>query len=163
MREATIPRIVDLQDKKLVGLHLTMSLQQNRTGELWGTFMPRRLEIEKPVSQNFYSVQRYPVNYYQQFSPQNEFEKWATLEVSNFDSVPEGMDTLWIPGGQYAVFDYKGLSSDPAIFQYIFTEWLPQSAYRLDDRPHFEVLGHKYKNNDPHSEEEIWIPVAKKG
>lgn len=160
MRGATIPRIVGLQDKKLVGLHLTMNLQQNRTGELWGTFMPRRLEIEKPVSQNFYSVQRYPVNYYQPFSPQNEFEKWATLEVSNFDSVPEGMDTLLILGGQYAVFDYKGLSSDPAIFQYIFTEWLPQSAYQLDDRPHFEVLGDKYKNNDPDSEEEIWIPIA---
>jgi predicted transcriptional regulator YdeE len=28
-----------------------------------------------------------------------------------------------------------------------------------DDRPHFEVLGKNYKNNDPVSEEEIWIPV----
>jgi len=32
----------------------------------------------------------------------------------------------------------------------------------LDNRPHFEVLGEKYKNGDPESEEEIWIPVKEK-
>jgi AraC family transcriptional regulator len=32
----------------------------------------------------------------------------------------------------------------------------------LDDRPHFEVLGEKYKNNDPTSEKEIWIPILPK-
>jgi AraC family transcriptional regulator len=39
---------------------------------------------------------------------------------------------------------------------------LPNSAYALDDRAHFEVLGEKYKNNDPSSEEEIWIPIKVK-
>ena len=34
--------------------------------------------------------------------------------------------------------------------------------YILDNRPHFEVLGGKYKNNDSNSEEEIWIPVKQK-
>jgi AraC family transcriptional regulator len=29
----------------------------------------------------------------------------------------------------------------------------------LDQRPHVEVMGEKYKNNDPDSEEEIWIPI----
>jgi AraC family transcriptional regulator len=59
----------------------------------------------------------------------------------------------------YAVFDYKGLNTDSSIFIYIFTEWLPGSIYVLDERPHFEVLGEKYKNNDPDSEEEICIPI----
>lgn len=49
-----------------------------------------------------------------------------------------------------------------SIFQYIFGTWLPASGYYLDNRPHFEILGHKYKNNDPDSEEEIWIPVKPK-
>ncbi len=39
---------------------------------------------------------------------------------------------------------------------------LPNSEYELENRPHFEVLGEKYKNNDPNSEEEIWIPIKKK-
>ena len=64
-----------------------------------------------------------------------------------------------MPGGLYAVFFYKGSSSDTKIFQYIFTNWLPDSGYTLDNRPHFEILGENYKNGDPGSEEEIWIPV----
>ena len=34
--------------------------------------------------------------------------------------------------------------------------------YTLDDRPHFEILGEKYKNQDPDSEEELWIPIKPK-
>jgi AraC family transcriptional regulator len=36
------------------------------------------------------------------------------------------------------------------------------SAYDLDNRPHFEILGEKYKNESPDSEEELWIPVKLK-
>jgi len=39
---------------------------------------------------------------------------------------------------------------------------LPNSDYELDNRPHFEILGKKYKNNSADSEEEIWIPVKLK-
>jgi len=59
------------------------------------------------------------------------------------------METVTLPGGLYAVFDYKGPSNDFSIFQYIFSTWLTGSGYKLDKRPHFEVLGEKYKNNDP--------------
>ena len=38
----------------------------------------------------------------------------------------------------------------------------PNSDYKPDDRPHFELLGAKYKNDDPDSEEEIWIPIKRK-
>ena len=64
--------------------------------------------------------------------------------------------------GSYAVFDYKGLNTDTQIFIYIFKEWLPNSDYELDERPHFEILGNKYKNGNPESEEEIWIPIKQK-
>jgi AraC family transcriptional regulator len=39
---------------------------------------------------------------------------------------------------------------------------VPASNYDLDDRPHFEILGDKYKNGDPNSEEDIWIPIKPK-
>ena len=77
-------------------------------------------------------------------------------------SLPNGMDTLVLKGGLYAVFDHKGSGADTSIFQYIYGTWIPNSEYVLDERPHFEVLGENYKNNDPNSEEEIWIPVKKK-
>jgi AraC family transcriptional regulator len=73
------------------------------------------------------------------------------------------MEKLELPGGLYAVFSYRGKASDASdTFKYIYYEWLPTSEYFLDDRPHFEILGEKYKNEHPDSEEEIWIPVKSK-
>ncbi|MEO1054787.1 MAG: GyrI-like domain-containing protein [Bacteroidota bacterium] len=153
------PRILTLKEKKLLGMSLKMSLVQNRTGELWSGFMPLRTTISDTVSEDKFSLQEYPVDYFRQFSPNNEFVKWAAVEVSSYDNAPDKLERFILPGGLYAVFDYKGLSSDTSIFQKIFSQWLPASEYDLDHRPHFEVLGSKYRNNDPDSEEEIWIPI----
>ena len=139
-----------------------MSLADNKTGELWRSFMPKRSDITNNVTNDMISLQVYKPTHFADFNPTNQFEKWATVEVTNFDTVPEGFETFILTGGLYAVFDYKGLSTDSSIFRYIFGTWLPKSEYDLDDRPHFEVLGDKYKNNDPESEEEIWIPIQPK-
>jgi AraC family transcriptional regulator len=155
------PRIENLAEKKLIGKRLKMSLANNRTGELWRSFMPRLKEIETRVGQDKISMQIYP-DASRLGDPHQEFEKWAAVEVSSFQKVPENIETFTLPGGLYAVFDYRGSSLDPSIFKYIFTEWLPNSGYALDDRPHFEVLGERYKNADPDSEEEIWIPIKAK-
>lgn len=139
-----------------------MSLVNNKTAELWKSFMPKRNEITNSLTQELISMQVYSPTHFINFKPTNEFEKWACVEVSNFDTLPDNMETFVLTAGLYAVFDYKGLSTDTQIFQYIFGTWLPESNYTLDNRPHFEVLGSKYKNNDPNSEEEIWIPIKQK-
>lgn len=153
------PRIEKLSKKKLVGVSLKMSASDNKTGQLWGEFGPRIQEINNRTSQDKISMQVYPPSYFEGFNPKLEFDKWATVEVEDFNHIPKGIKAFELEGGLYAIFDYKGLSSDNSIFQYIYTEWLPKSNYILDDRPHFEVLGPNYKNNDPESEEEIWIPI----
>lgn len=155
------PRIENLTEKKLVGIRLEMSLAANLTGELWRALMPRRGEISNSLSDDKYSVQIYAEPLRAGDFAQT-FEKWAAVEVSDFDEVPAEMETLILPPGLYAVFDYRGLPGDARIFIYIFNEWLPNSGYELDDRPHFEILGEKYKNASPDSEEEIWIPVKAK-
>jgi AraC family transcriptional regulator len=155
------PRIETLKEKKLIGQRLKMSLTHNKTGQLWGGFAPKIKDIANKVTTDKISMQVYDRSFLQGFNPTTEFEKWATVEVTNYDNIPEGMETFTLIGGEYAVFDYKGSSTDGSIFQYIFMTWLPNSEYQLDDRPHFEVLGDKYKNNDPTSEEEIWIPIKK--
>jgi len=157
-----VPGIEKLNEKKLIGKRLTMSLADNKTGDLWRSFMPRRKDITNNLTNDVISMQVYKPTYFATFKPTNEFEKWAAVEVTNFDNVPADMETFTLTGGLYAVFDYKGLSTDNSIFQFIFGTWLPGSDYDLDDRPHFEILGDKYKNNDPASEEEIWIPILPK-
>lgn len=156
------PRIETLNEKKLVGKRLTMSLLNNKTSELWQSFMLQRQEIIHNLTSDLISMQTYPSDYFKDFKPSNEFEKWAAMEVSTFENIPEGMDIFTLQAGLYAVFEYKGLSNDPSIFQYIFSTWLPNSEHLLDDRPHFELLGEKYKNNDPNSQEEVWIPITQK-
>ena len=151
------PRIERISQKTLVGKKLRMSLADNKTSELWKSFMPRRKEIASKKNNEMVSLQVYnePVRL---DNLKQEFEKWALAEVSDFENVPNGMETFDLAGGLYAVFHYKGLNTDNRIFIYIFSDWLPKSDYELDERPHFEILGEKYKNGDSNSEEEIWIP-----
>lgn len=157
------PRVAIVKEKKLVGKRLTMSLSDNKTGELWRSFMPRRKEITNPLTNDFISMAIYKPTHFADFKPTNEFERWAAVEVADFDNVPTEMETFVLPSGQYAVFLHKGDTKEFAkTFQFILGTWLPNSAYVLDDRPHFEVLGDKYKNDDPTSEEEIWIPIRLK-
>ncbi len=155
-------QVRNIKEKKLIGLNMEMSLRDNKTAELWRAFMALKNKINKSVSDDLISLQVYEPNYFLRFDPSAPFVKWALKEVSDHEHLPAGMSAFIIPEGLYAVFYYKGLSTDAAIYNYIFSEWLPASAYALANRPHFEVLGAGYKNNDPDSEEEIWIPINKK-
>jgi AraC family transcriptional regulator len=149
-----------LMEKQLVGKRMSMSYANNKTGELWRSFMPRRNEVTNTIGQDFYSIQIYPPSFFEAFDPNMVFEKWATVEVNGPGIVPDGMETIILPTGLYAVFNYKGTAGEAsAAFSYILNGWLPNSGHSLDNRPHFEKLGEKYKKDDPGSEEEIWIPV----
>ena len=83
------------------------------------------------------------------------------MEVHDYDLVPQKMESFDLVGGKYAVFLYKN-TAGMAIFEWIFREWLPNSEFDLDDRPHFEVFGEKSIQKDPEAMEEIWIPVKNK-
>lgn len=156
------PRIETINDKKLIGQRLKMSFADYKIGELWRKFGPKRKEVTNNLNNNLISLAVYEPTHFKDFKPTNEFERWATVEVANYNNVPPEMEAFDLQGGLYAVFEYKGPDTDNSIFKYIFSTWLPNSDFELDNRPHFEVLGEKYKNNDPESEEEIWIPIKKK-
>ncbi len=152
------PRIEDLNQKKLIGIHMEMSLSENKTGELWQKFMPRRAEIKNRVNMDFISMQNYGEGW--AFSPAEKFTKWAAVEVSSFDEIPPGMKTYLLSEGRYAVFIHKGPAGEAVkTMQYIFGKWLPESKYILDNREHFEILPEGYSPMDPDAEEEIWVPV----
>ncbi|MWB95381.1 GyrI-like domain-containing protein [Flavobacterium sp. GA093] len=156
-------RIENLTAKKIIGKHLIMSFLENKTFELWSGFMPRRKEIKNQVNTNLYSLEVFPLNHFTHFDPANTFEKWAGVEVSDFNEIPLNMEKLLIPDGLYAVFLHKGPAANAhQTYHSIFAEWIPKSEYAVDDRPHFAVMDEKYKKDDPESEEEIWIPIRNK-
>ncbi|MBO9585772.1 MAG: GyrI-like domain-containing protein [Flavobacterium sp.] len=154
------PKIKTLTEKKLIGHSIEMSFIENKTFQLWSGFMPNRKEIKNAISANLYSLEVYEENHFDNFDPSDNFYKWAAVEVSDYENLPEGMKTLVVPDGLYAVFLHLGPASEGhKTYHYIFTEWLPNSEYTVDDRPHFAVMDEKYKKDDPTSEEEIWIPI----
>ena len=157
------PRIEILPEKKLIGKRMQMSFSGNKTAELWRSFMAVRKEIQNNIGTELFSAEVYPPLFFKAFDPGTVYEKWAAIEVTDFKTVPEGMETIIFPDGLYVVFIHNGPASKaPKTYQYIFGTWLPTSDYLLDNRPHFAVMGEKYKQEDPRSEEEIWIPIKQR-
>ncbi len=157
-------RIERAREITLIGVSMRMSLALNKTAELWQIFMPRHHEIKTTIGNVLYSVEVYDdLTYFTAFDPTNEFDKWAGVAVERLQMVPEGMSKLLIPAGEYIVFDYKGRPSEVGpTYQFIYGHWLPNSEYKLDNRPHFALMGERYKGEHPDSEEELWIPVVYK-
>ena len=155
------PRIEELKEKKLIGQKTRMSFANNKTFGLWKSFAPRKKEILNSASSDLYSVDIYnDSQFFVNFNPLKEFDKWAAIEVQDFDTFPEEMEKLVIPQGLYAVFHYKGKPSEAEeTFKYIYGVWLPNSIYEMDNRPYLAIMGNKYKGEDPDSEEEFWIPI----
>jgi AraC family transcriptional regulator len=158
-------RIEDLKPKKLAGYRSQMTIANDLTESLWQKLMPLRNEIPNRVGENLYSVQVFdPTLTFASFNSGTVFEKWAAVEVSSFDNLTGGMEKLEIPGGLYAIFHYKGThEAFREAANYIFGTWLPKSGYEMDVRPHFDIMGPKYKRDSSDSEEDIFIPVKKAG
>lgn len=157
------PRIDTLREKKLTGKRIKMSFSNNKTFELWRGFMPRKKDITNNISSDLYSIEVYEPAFFDNFNPEREFEKWAAVEVTDFNTVRADLENLILSGGLYAVILFKGPASAASkLYEYILGVWLPESDFLLDNRPHFALMGEKYKNEDPGSEEEIWIPIKPK-
>jgi len=159
------PKIKTIGPKKLIGYNTKTSVADSKAKLVWSQLMPRREEITNQIESDLFSVQVYETGLQMSdFNDNTLFTTWAAVEVSDYTSIPNEMQTLVLKGGLYAVFIHKG---GPATFHntanYIFREWLPKSDYELDDRAHFEVLGKKFLGVDhPDSEEDVWIPIRKR-
>jgi AraC family transcriptional regulator len=60
--------------------------------------MACREDVKNIIGTELYSMQTYGLSYFSNFNPATDFEKWATVEVANFDAVPRGMETYVLPG-----------------------------------------------------------------
>ena len=156
-------RIEDIDERNLVGIKIRTSIAENANRELWQRFKPLARNIRGRASTDFYSVEEFDAaTSFESFTPETQFEKWAAVDVSNLNDVPDEMETLTL-SGKYAVFLHAGLASEfPATSGYIFGEWIPASEYAVDQRPHFEIMTADYRSDDPEAKEEIWVPIKSK-
>ena len=156
------PRFEELNEKILVGKRMDMCFADLKTYDLWHSFMPIKHLITNQVGEEMYSVEVYRRHFFREYDDHALFQKWAAVEVADFGDVPEIFETQIVPKGLYAIFTHRGPKTKaPETYNYIFQTWLPNANVELDDRPHFAVMGEKYKKDEADSEEEIWIPVRK--
>jgi AraC family transcriptional regulator len=141
-----------------------MSLQNDRTSELWRTF-----RSELPKSPDFENIEMFNFKIFSPpfdlatFKPDTIFTKWAAIAESENKITPPVWEILTVLEGLYAVFEFNGAAAEfaPAL-SHIYGVWLPNSEFLLDDRPHFEVLPPSYHPFNVSNQEEIWIPVKLK-
>ena len=146
----------------LSGFRKEMSLTNDHSVALWKKFMQVYAAVPEHFGQQYISAAEYPLGYFDYFDPSKEFIRWACMETPG--NAPDTLETLEIQDGLYAVFIHHGpMALAFKTFDYIFNEWIPNSGFDLDERPHFEIMPKHYRSDDPNAQEEIWIPIKQKG
>lgn len=156
------PKIIFLNEIELVGMAAKTSINNSNALSLWKRFMGRKKEIKAIKNSWHYSVQTYSADLkMENFTPDTVFETCAAVEVEKSEIIPHDMEAFVIQGGSYAVFIHKGATDTfYKTSDFIFSVWLPNSKYELDNRKHFEIMKENYLGpNNPDSEEEVWIPI----
>ncbi|WP_458626629.1 GyrI-like domain-containing protein [Winogradskyella sp. PC D3.3] len=149
------PQILTIKTKTVVGMKSSMSHGAfGNIVALWKRFMPKQSAISNRLTSEFIALQ-----IYDDFNAmETPFVIWACVEVSSYNAIPDGMTSFTILKGDYAVFQHKGMDASKT-YRQIMTEWLPNSGYEIDERPHFQVMGEMYKNGSPDSEEDFYVPI----
>ncbi|MCA1022906.1 GyrI-like domain-containing protein [Halobacillus litoralis] len=155
------PQIVQLGNMYLMGESRRMTLTGDKTVELWRSFKPKVKTIQGQKDGYFYNLSIYPEGFdLNTFTSDTRFTRWAAVHVHADEELREGLESFLLHGGLYAVFIHKGPAHNfVQTLDKIFNEWLPNSSYELDARPHFERMGPDYRVDDLNAEEEVWIPI----
>lgn len=158
------PTIITEPDRKLIGIHCQTSSVQNNIPMLWQVFIRRQHEIDSALDNGRFGISGYRDFNPNQFSVSAMIDKWATIEVSTLDKIPDGMVAYELSGGMYARFRHQGGKQNVQMsFEYIYSTWLPNSIYEIDDRDHFEHYPRDYKGpENPDSELFIFLPIRLK-
>ncbi len=154
-----IPKIIHLDQFTVIGLGQDTEPEKN-IAALWDTFL-----VEKHKILNAKGHESYGICY----AAQNTLKKsehihyTAALAVNDGEIVPEGMEKIIIPAGDYAVFTHHGSIADlPKTNSYIWNTWVLQSGYQLADSPDFEVYDARFSPDSLDSAFDIYVPIKKK-
>ncbi|MHC0038796.1 AraC family transcriptional regulator [Pseudoneobacillus sp. C159] len=138
--------------------------QNNRDiPEFWQQFLNNKLgcNIPNPIHENV------EFGICTDFNPETgEFVYLIGKEVNEGTEVPEGMMYKSFPELEYAVFttpksnDDSFTSSIQSTWNYIFTEWFPQSGYEHSGVVEFELYDERCHGSE-NKEMDIYIPIKK--
>ncbi|OUR63222.1 AraC family transcriptional regulator [Colwellia sp. 39_35_sub15_T18] len=153
------PEIVTRSEIKVVGVARHYQEEDLDIETLWSAFRPNVSQIVNRVGADAFGI----YEEYQESDTNVGFSYICSVEVADFDHVPEGMIARTIPEHLYAVFQHKGaISFLPETLKYIWGSWLPKSNYDYVEKPDFELYAPGTQPADAEKILFLYIPVVKK-
>ena len=150
------PEFLQAAERRLVALSREFTFEtRHEIPALWNDFWSRDWPLNGAEEQAAYGVS-YSVR------ADGVFSYAAGLNVDPVpEQLPEGACIVTLSAGRYAVFRNRGpVAEIPALFDAIFSQWLPASGETQREGAVFE----RYPYEDSASPEsmtyEIWVPVV---
>lgn len=150
-------------EKKFVGKKHQRPMDDMAIFIMWKEFANRKAEVKHAVSLDMWPIHIYDGIFYRDVRfTDDQIETWATVEVTEFEEIPWGMESITVEAGLYAIFEHQGtLATFTDTLTNIYENWFPSSEYCLDNRPHLSIRDPDY-NPYKNTSEIVLIPVRKK-
>ena len=143
-------KIVELSDFNVVGMEYVGKNENEEIGAMWEVFLERQNEIEAPNNAITYGV-----SYHMDMS--GNISYIAGLKVATVSNLPNGMKSILVPAGKFAVFTYKGDIKDISNFwNQIYSQYLPELKLQPANRIPFEYYDERFCQD---GELYIYIPI----
>jgi predicted transcriptional regulator YdeE len=84
----------------------------------------------------------------------------ACIQVSDTKNIPEDLDIITVPAGEYAEFMHQGPVSDLfTTCDHIYRSWFPSSGLLTGDGPMVEVYPENFRGDDPNPGIKLLVSV----
>lgn len=153
------PEIIIRPAMKLLGVAAQYDSTDLSLPKLWSAFAPYRDGIPNRVGNDSFGI----YESYEEDGDEVRFVYVCTVQVENFDDIPEGMTARELPEQMYARFTHRGsVANIEQTLKHIWGSWLPKSKYDYIERPDFELYRSGYNVKDPNAELYLHIPIQPK-
>ena len=153
------PEVVRLPELKLVGIPFYWDIEtKNDLTKQWMML----LDVKDTIRNLLQPERSYQLQFWFPDQDEEMIYFYVALEVRDFDEVPFQLSTKTIPSQTYLKFWHKGFSNRVGdTYDYIYSEWLPKTQYKLPHHYNFEYYGQEYMGpHNPESISEIFIPIV---
>jgi AraC family transcriptional regulator len=155
----TPPGLIEMSEKTLVGIAFFIedNTEINDLTKEWYRLFNKVHSIKNRIIPERY----YQVQYWSESQALGGMYFFTGIEVTQISELNPLFVVKTIPAGKYLRFIHKGLSNKVGYtYKYIYTQFLPDTDYRLTRPFNFEFYGERYKGAcNEQSESEIYIPV----
>lgn len=153
------PKIVQLQEMQIAGIHGDTTLIDNKIPSLWKQYLSSCIGYLKSDAIGYSICETENASYTE--NSDLCFSLCIGSPIQDFIKMPVGITTKIIAGGKYAVFTHSGsLANLDKTYDYIYGTWLLVTNEKLDMRADFEIYRNSIKSYvDKTNTVEIYIPI----